>query len=75
MKGSLSPNESTTSEKGLKSFVAPRAPWGPICANDFKSESAYRAPAVERTPKSPRIDRGGKAIAAADNGSIASCLK
>lgn len=75
MKGSLSPNESTTSENGLKSFVAPSAPLGPIRANDFRSESAYLAPAVERTPKSPLIDKGGKAIAAADNGSIESCLK
>ena len=28
---------------------------------------------METTPQSPRIDRGGRAIAAADNGSTASC--
>lgn len=52
--------------------MAPRAPCGPIWTNDFKREGAYLAAAVERTPKSPLIDRGGRAIAAADNGRTAS---
>lgn len=72
IKGSFSSNESIISEKGLRSFVAPRAPWGPICAKDLKREGAYLTAAVERTPKSPLIDRGGRAIAAADNGRTAS---
>jgi len=33
----------------------------------------YLAAAVERTPRSPRIDNGGNAIAAEDKGSIAPC--
>jgi len=41
---------------------------------DFKREGAYLAAAVERTPQSPRIDSGGRAIAAADNGSMVSCI-
>lgn len=72
IKGSFSSKESMISKKGLRSLVALRAPWGPIWAKDFKREGAYLAPAVERTPQSPRIDRGGRAIAAADNGSTAS---
>lgn len=40
---------------------------------DFKRDGAYLAAAVERTPQSPRIDRGGRAIAAADSGSMVSC--
>lgn len=61
------------SEKGRKSLGAPKAPCGPISTNDFNKEGAYLAAAVEITPKSPLIDKGGSAIAAADNGSIASC--
>lgn len=72
IKGSFRFSESMISEKGLRSLVAPRAPWGPIWTNDFKSEGAYLVAAVEITPKSPRIDRGGRAIAAADIGSTAS---
>ena len=73
MKGSLSCKSSSISEKGRRSFVALREARGPIWRKDLNREGAYLAAAVERTPKSPRIDRGGRAIAAVDNGSTASC--
>lgn len=72
IKGSFSSNESSISTNGLVSFVALKAPLGPIWRKNFKREGAYLVPAVESTPKSPRIDNGGRAIAAADNGSTAS---
>jgi hypothetical protein len=40
--------------------------------NDFNREGAYLPAAVDRIPKSPRIESGGKAIAAADIGITAS---
>lgn len=73
MKGSLSSKASSVSEKGLRSLVAPRAARGPIWKNELRREGAYLAAAVERTPKSPRMERGGRAIAALDKGSTPSC--
>ncbi|KAG9152135.1 hypothetical protein Leryth_017685 [Lithospermum erythrorhizon] len=39
-----------------------------ISEKDFSSDGAYLTAAVERTPRSPLIERGGNAIAAADIG-------
>jgi hypothetical protein len=72
IKGFFSSSESMISEKGLRSLVAPRAPLGPIWMNYFNKEGAYLAAAVDNTPKSPRIESGGRAIAAADIGRTAS---
>lgn len=51
--GSFNSKESTISENGRRSFVAPNAPLGPILIKDFISEGAYLAKKEDHFRKTP----------------------